>query len=184
MSRRPKHSRAITVPKPDKPDKVDFDLVALNHSNSNYTAEQKVAVVTQYVLTGSASTVSKNTGVPVGVINHWKKHSNWWDETAADIKLHKNEELEAVLTHTLHLASEEMLDRIEHGNEVIVNGDHMRVKIPARELSQVINTMYEKRALLRGDPSKIMLEKKVDFSDLASQFRDFSREILNEKVVN
>ena len=58
------------------------------------------------------------------------------------------------------------------------------MKIPARELSQLTNTVFEKRAMLRGDPSSIRAERKVDFKDLVDQFKEFSKELNKEKVVS
>ena len=165
----------------------DFDLVSLNHPLSTYTVDQKIQVVTVFMTTGNVKRASKHTGVPSSTINRWKNKAHWWDETCDEIRHTKNEELEAILTHSLHLASEEMVDRLVHGNEVLVGGELMRVKVPARELAQVTNCLFEKRALLRGDPSKITQEKKVDFSDLIKQFKDFSKELQEaptERVVN
>ena len=161
-----------------------FDLVALNHPQSKYSAEQKIQACTYYITTGDFRRVSKLTGIPVATLNGWKSSAVWWEETLDEVKNTKNEELEAILTHALHLASEEIVDRLEHGNEVIVRGRKERVKIPARELSQLTNTVFEKRCMLRGDPSSIRAERKVDFKDLVDQFKEFSKELNKEKVVS
>ncbi len=169
-----------------EPETGDFDLVALNHPLSTYTVTQKIQVVTIFMTTGNVKQASVSSGVPAATIHRWKKKSQWWDEACAEVRHTKNEELEAILTHSLHLASEQIVDRLEHGNEALVNGEVVRVKVPARELAQVTNCLFEKRALLRGDPSKITQEKKVDFSDLVQQFKDFSKELQQspERVVN
>lgn len=178
--------------KPDNDEKLpDFDLVSLNHPLSNYTAEQKIQAVTYWVTCGRMKEVSKLTGIAPNTLYGWKNRAAWWDETCEEIKITKNEELEAILTHALHLASEEVVDRLTNGNEVLVkdalgNIEHHRVKVPARELSQLTNTVFEKRAMLRGDPSKIIAERKVDFKDLAQQFKEFAKELNKNdtRVVN
>ena len=156
---------------------TSFDLVALSHPQSPYTAEQKIQACTYYITTGSMSRVSKLTGIPAAVLHRWKSSAVWWEEALDEVKATKNEELEAILTHALHLASDEIVDRLQNGNEVFVAGERTRVKIPARELSQLTNTIFEKRAMLRGDPSSIRQEKKVDFSELIDQFKSFSKEL-------
>lgn len=165
----------------------DFDLVSLNHPKSKYTVQQKINVATLYVMVGRIKDIAIQTGVPAGTISGWKNNAKWWDETIAEVKLTKNEELEAIMTHALHTASEQILDRLENGNETMVNGEPVRIRVPARELAQLTNTLFEKRSLMRGDPTRIAVEKKVDFTDLAKQFKEFSSELAKEearRVVN
>ena len=168
-----------------EPASPEFDLVSLNHPLSKYTVEQKIQCVTLYATTGRIKDIHKATGVPSGTINQWKNKAAWWDEALAEVRLTKNEELDALLTYGLHKASEEMVDRLENGNEALVNGEVVRVKVPARELAQAVNCLYEKRALIRGTATSVT-EKKVDFSDLALQFKEFSKELQksDERVVN
>jgi len=176
----------VQVPKAldDEETCPSFDLIALNHPRSEYSADVKISVVTYYVTSGSATKAAKHAGIPVSVVNSWKNSAAWWDEAVNEVKVSKNEELEAVMTHALHRANEEIIDRLEHGNEVLIQGELHRVKVPARELSQLTSVLFEKRAMLRGCPTKIANDKKIDFSDLVSQFKQFSKEMREEKVVN
>ena len=160
---------------------TSFDLVSLNHPRSKYTVEQKVQACTYYVSTGRIKDVALMTGVPAATISSWKRSAAWWDETCAEIKITKNEELESLLTHSLHMASEAIVDRLTNGNEVLVDGENgekelRRVKVPARELSQLTNTLFEKRQLLRGQATSTNTTAKVDFTDLAKQFKQLSKE--------
>jgi hypothetical protein len=165
--------------------KPHFDVDLLNDSASKYTPEQKIEAVSLYVLYGNMKKVSLATGLPWALIRGWKTKTKWWDGVYQEIVRAKNDELQGVMTQILDKAMTEIQDRIENGNEVVnKEGEKHRVKVPAKELALVAGIMFDKRQMLRGEPSSIRQSNQVNVSDLKAQFEEFAKELKNEKVVS
>ena len=161
-------------------DKEEWDLVALNHPQAHYTAEQKISAVTYYAITGSIYKSSQYTAIPEGTISKWKNESPWWPEALAQVRKRKQDELDSVLTGIIDDATKEVVDRIANGDEVVdKNGEIHRKKISGRDLATILAILFDKRALLRGDPtsrtekvtSEALLEK------LKSEMEEFAKKL-------
>ena len=157
----------------------ELDLTSLYSSKAKYTAEEKLSAVLAYVMTGSVRGVVRLTGFKQQVVSDWKNNSSWWPDAYRAIKKEKQEEVDGALTAIVHAASSGIMDRIVNGDEIIdKNGDVVRRRMSGKELAWVMGITYDKRALLRGDPtsrtekidqSKLMLELKKDFERMTRE---------------
>ena len=167
-----------------KPNK--YDLAELYSSKARYTVEEKLAAVLAYVMTGSVRGVVRLTGFRQQTISAWKNESSWWTDAYMSIKKEKQDEIDGGLTTIIHAASSEIIDRITNGDEFIdKNGDARRKKMTGKELAWVMGISYDKRALLRGDPTS--RTEKVDYNkqleDLRAEFGAMAKEHLDRTVI-
>ena len=82
------------------------------------------------------------------------------------------------MTSIIHFAGEELIDRLQNGDEVITkDGDVRQKKIGAKDLAWIMSIIHDKRALLRGDPTsrteKIDTAKILD--DMAKRFAEMGQ---------
>lgn len=187
---RPYPRTEMAYPKaPDKKHKVPstkYDLAELYSPKAKYTAEEKLAAVLAYVMTGSIRGVVRLTGLKQQVVSDWKNNSSWWPDCYMTIKRDKQEEVDGSLTTIIHAANGEMLDRIINGDEIInKNGDAVRRKMTGKELAWVMGISFDKRALLRGDPTSRTekVDTKQQMADLRKEFGAMAREHLNLSVI-
>ena len=174
----PKHKKQFNCNK--------YDLAELYSSNARYTADEKLAAVLAYVMTGSVRGVVRLTGLRQQLISDWKNNSTWWNDAYMSVKKEKQEEIDSSFTTIIHAASGEMIDHIMNGDEVIdKNGDTRRVKMKGKELAWCMGISYDKRALLRGDPTS--RTEKVDYNkqleDLRKEFGAMASEHLTHSVI-
>ena len=163
-----------------------YDLAELYSAKARYTAEEKLSAVLAYVMTGSVRGVIRLTGFRQQTISDWKNNSSWWTDAYMTIKKEKQDEIDGGLTPIIHAASGEIIDRIINGDEFIdKNGDPRRKKMSGKELAWVMGISYDKRALLRGDPTS--RTEKVDtqqqMADLRKEFGAMAREHLDSTVI-
>lgn len=166
------------APKFDRGPGNRWDLSDLYSARARYTAEERMAAVTAYVMTGTIRGVVRLTGYPYQTIHGWKNNSSWWPDAYRSVKKQKEEEMDAALTTIVHAASAQIVDRILNGDEVLQNGIKYRRLMSGKELAWTMGVTYDKRALLRGDPTsrtekvdtnKMMEELKENFESMAKQ---------------
>jgi hypothetical protein len=123
---------------------------------SKYTTEDKLQAAMAYLITGNAVDASKVCGIPRETIRDWTRET-WWADFLGECRKEKNEELDAAFTDILHRAVGEVKDRITNGDEVIdtKTGTKNRRKVSARDATLVAAVLVDKRAILRGEPTRI-----------------------------
>lgn len=128
------------------------------------------------------------TGLRHQTISEWKNKSEWWPTVLAEVKKDKQDELDAALTRLVHESVSAMQERLEHGEEVVqfkFNKDRgeydvlrERKEISARDLTSMLNILYDKRAMLRGDPTSI--SRKADPKDMLTMLKQEFTQIAEE----
>jgi len=155
-----------------------FHHPGLYEGQSKYTPADKLAALTAYLVTGSTDKAEVHCGVPSATIATWKRKSEWWPALAEEIKKEKNDEMEALLTGILHQSLEEIVDKLENGDTFYdtKQGKTYKMPVKAKELAALTGILFDKRALMRGDPTKrvenVSTEKRL--SKLKEQFEAFS----------
>lgn len=154
---------------------IDFDL----GSSVKYTDDQKLHAVVVWLLTRNMNMVSAETGIPLDSLKHYKYRTDWWPRVEQAVKVLKNEEMDRKLSDVVDYAMDEIFDRLENGEEVVLkDGTKVRKKVGAKDLMTILGISYDKRALLRGDPTA-RIEKKdnVDqINKLAEQFQKIANQ--------
>ena len=161
---------------------LDWDLKALNHPQSKYTADQKVSAATTYVLTGSLKKAATNSGVPHQIVRDWSSKSNWWSDAIAKVRKEKQDELDASMTTTIQLAMNEAVDRIKDGDFVKEkDGSLSRIPMKGKELAVAMAVMFDKRSLIRGDATSISSKKADPLKDIESKMMEWANKVKEAK---
>lgn len=154
---------------------VEYTLEALNidptdlhygRGTDRYTPQQKVQAVMYYLaLGGNAGKVERKTGIPSNTIRKWKSCAPWWQEVVRKARAIKQDELDAMFTLVIHDVVDSIVDRVEAGDWKInpKTGLQERIPVSAKDLVVIQSMMFDKRSLLRGDPTNI--QRKAVGSD-------------------
>ena len=142
-------------------------------AGSLYSDEQRREAVTQYVLLGNWRRVSQATGIPQRTLNDWATRP-WFATLIAEVRAEKATELDGALTRIIHEATDQLLDRLRHGDHVLVGGKLERKPLAARDLAIVAGIVYDKRALSRNQPT--VIDSGPDLAGLAEFLADRGRE--------
>ena len=118
---------------------------------SYMTASQGLEMVRGYFLSGNLKTEAMRMGIRYEVAKRASRELWWQEELAAlerEAKLLQRAKLSGMLTK----AMEELEDRLENGDQVLVkskDGAHLeRVPLGGRDLAVIASTLFEKRSAL------------------------------------
>lgn len=184
------------VAKYKEPKPTEYDLYAdIYDPRAKYPPEIKIQAATCYMLTGTLTGAARMCGLRKETIWDWKNNSQWWDGVLTKIKKDKQDELDATITKLIHDSVGVLAERLVSGDEVLVkdNGGEYRSmlrKVSARDVTSAIATLYDKRTMLRGDPTSITRkETSADvLNTLRAEFAGVAKraaaEELDKKVIN
>ncbi len=149
---------------------------------SQYTDEQRIAVLADYMVTGNITKTAEMHNMPRRTIGNWI-NSDWGVELLAEIRHEKGEELDANLTKLIDAAYEQAQDRVENGDyRVTKDGKLFRVPMGGYQLVISGSTAYDKRQLHRNQPTSI--SSNQDSRALAEQCKELSRTMRDHRVVS
>lgn len=166
---------------------IDYNLILdMSKSLRSYTVQQAIECAAHWIVSGSSVKVEKFTGVPAPTIRYWYK-TPWWKELVTVIRLAKQDELDAKLTGIIMDATEELSDRVRNGDYVKdEEGVLERIPMKGTDLAKVNGITYDKRAMLRANPTDKINPRSSSVEDslkkLATAFEEMSRRV-NEKVI-
>jgi transposase-like protein len=141
-------------------------------AGSYYTDEQRREAVAEYVVLGNWRKVAEATGIPQRTLGDWAKQP-WFHTLLAEVRAEKGAELDGQLTRIIHKATDQLMDRLENGDPVLIAGEVKRKPVSARDLAMVAAIVYDKRALLRDDPTAIV-RKPFDRGSMISQLEQYA----------
>jgi len=149
---------------------------------SQYTNDQRIAVISDYVVLGNQTKVSELHSIPLTTVHEWIK-SEWGVELTEEIRSEKGPELDANFTKLIDSAFEQAQDRVENGDyRVTKDGKLIRVPMGGKELVISGATVYDKQRLHRNQPTAIS-GKSESMNSLAQEFRKLSQQ-WEEKQIN
>jgi len=146
---------------------------------SKYNNEDKLYAVVTWLLTKNLHRVSNITEIPIDTIRHWKYRAGWWDQAVHAVMAVKNEELDHRLTDMIDNAVDSLQDRLQNGDDhVLRDGTIVKKNVSARDLMIILGTTYDKRALMRGDPTA-RTENKKDTDEKLDKLTNAFKDIAN-----
>lgn len=162
-----------------------FELSDLYSPFGKWSPEDKIAAASAMMICGSspkaASHLKRHYGLEIAesTIRWWAAEASWWPDLMKVLRKEKDEELDAMQTDMIHKSAEELQDRLDQGDEVVTkDGDVVRKAVGARDLAIIHGTLYDKRALKRGDPtSKVERSDSEALAQLAEQFSNFAKKM-------
>lgn len=144
---------------------------------------KRIEAVTTYLAIGSVAETSRQLGIPLPTLEGWKA-SDWWKELVQKIQSEEDQKLDAKTSKIIDKALENILDRIENGEDIYDQKTGKIKKMPAklRDLNTAFNSLLDKRQLLRNKPTKIIEQHStaVQLQNLAEQFAKFVEKKVEE----
>ena len=150
--------------------------------------ELKIHAAAAFFATGTVDGASRLTGLNHQTISEWKNKSEWWDPVLSKLKKEKNDELDATVTDLIHKTTTELNDRIINGEVQMHQGvptGHLK-PMTGRDLAATLNTLYDKRTMMRGEPTSISgkADQSTIIDSLKEQFEKMAKAHLSAKVVS
>lgn len=172
------------TPKSDKR-KRNVDLYSLIKLRAGkYDKDFVIKTARTWLVQGSQMGTCRAVGIDKSTLRNWMS-KDWWPILIEELKYIKQSELDGQYTGIMEKSLAEVVERLENGDEVIVNGEIRRKKVSARDAALISAIMFDKRQLLRGDPTAIKQQNfNVDerMEKLMSTFEQIARKE-NEKVI-
>lgn len=138
----------LAMPAPAEPALVEpaADLVPLTPD---------LEAVRLYALTGSLAKVSRELGVPIYELTKLTK-TQWWQDELAALRREESALTNATLTRVFDLTLAQIEDRLAHGDFTLSQGGALRrVPVSASSLARLADMVFDKRQLVRNEPTVI-----------------------------
>ena len=161
----------------------------LPHQPGHWSEKKQLEVVTTYLALGNLAETSRVCNVPIVTVKKWKQQP-WWAELVADIQSGEGQKADNKMSKTIDKALDLIMTRMEEGDYLYDQKTGRLVKVPlkARDLERVASGLFDKRQLIRKQPTSIKqsdLNQKDRLLELAEQFAKFAGMKLDkEKVIN
>ena len=169
----------------------------LPHEPGWWDKKKQLEAVTTYLATGSIAETSRIINVPYRTVQSWKLESEWWPKVVEEIQSGENQKVDQKMSRIIDKTLEKLVERIEDGDYMYDQKTGRMVKVPlkARDLERITSGLFDKRQLIRKQPTNI----KADPSNqadrllkLAEQFASFAagkekeepKEIVDEYIVD
>lgn len=151
------------------------------HNCTEYTREQIISAVMGYVLTGSSRKASQVSGVKDNTIRRWKCDSKWWDDCVIAAREVLSEKLEDKFTALMNETLSQLATRLEDGDIIVREGKTTNIPVKASELARILNVLFEKRQLLRGDVTSRSETKTA--SGRLDELREAAERVIRDSAV-
>lgn len=119
-----------------------------------YSLEERRLAAISYLIEGTAMGVERVTGIPNETVSSWIRGdgsaAEWWPMLLKTAAIERQAQLDAKLTAIVHRALDEVDDRLQNGEHVVIKGEIHKLPIRAKDAAVIAGVAYDKRALLRG----------------------------------
>ena len=137
-----------------------------------------MAACTTYLATGSIAETSRIINVPYRTVQEWT-YSDWWKQLMTEIQSGENQKTDNKMSRVIEKTLDMLVSRIEEGDYQYDQKTGRLVKIPlkARDLERITSGLFDKRQLIRKQPTNIKqddLNQADRLLKLAEQFAKFS----------
>jgi len=159
------------------------------HEPGHWPERKKVEAVTTYLATGSLVQTAKIINVPTETVKAWKK-SDWWKEMVGDIQSGEGQVADNKMSKVIDKTLDMLVTRLEDGDFQYDQKTGRLVKVPlkARDLERIASGLFDKRQLIRKQPTNIKeddLNSAARLLNLAKQFAEFAgQKPKEEKLIN
>ena len=145
---------------------------------AKWTMNQKLQVVSTYLMVGSLVQTSLITGVPVGTMEKWKL-SDWWKEFVLKLQSEDAQELDSSMKKIVDKALKAVEDRLDNGDALYDyrSGEVKRIPVKAQAALKITTDLLTKQEIIRKAPQQKDLEKTIDdrLLKLAEEFSKFAK---------
>lgn len=169
----------------------------LPHEKGWWDKKKQLEAVTTYLATGSIAETSRIINVPYRTVQSWKLESEWWPKVVEEIQSGENQKVDQKMSRIIDKTLEKLVERIEDGDYMYDQKTGRMVKVPlkARDLERITSGLFDKRQLIRKQPTNIKSDPSNQTDrllKLAEQFASFAagkekeepKEIVDEYIVD
>lgn len=169
----------------------------LPHEPGWWDKKKQLEAVTTYLATGSIAETSRIINVPYRTVQSWKLESEWWPKVVEEIQSGENQKIDQKMSRIIDKTLEKLVERIEDGDYMYDQKTGRMVKVPlkARDLERITSGLFDKRQLIRKQPTNIKSDPSNQTDrllKLAEQFASFAagkekeepKEIVDEYIVD
>ena len=169
----------------------------LPHEPGWWDKKKQLEAVTTYLATGSIAETSRIINVPYRTVQSWKLESEWWPKVVEEIQSGENQKVDQKMSRIIDKTLEKLVERIEDGDYMYDQKTGRMVKVPlkARDLERITSGLFDKRQLIRKQPTNIKSDPSNQADrllKLAEQFASFAagkekeepKEIVDEYIVD
>ena len=148
----------------------------LPYQAGHWSDRKKQEAICMWVTGMPMSQISVELNVPLETVKSWRTKP-WWDDIAKDLRSDDKQQLDAKLTKILDKTLSTMMDRLEEGEYIYdqKTGKVKRTPVKLRDATVAMNTVMDKRQLIRREPTKITEQSSSadQLKNLADQFTAF-----------
>ena len=175
-----------------KPRSNGIGTIIPKQPGSQYTNEQRRAVIADFVVTGNITKTAALHNMPEQTVRDWT-NSDWGVELCGEIREQKAPELDAHMTKLIDSAFDQAQDRIENGDfrllkvkkaiqhddgsvEISEDYELKRVPMGGKELIVGGAVVYDKQRLHRNQPTQIRAETAdAQIQSFISEYRKIAQ---------
>ncbi len=149
-------------------------------TNTRYDDKDKLFALAVYAETGCQATASKRTGIPPTTINTWLKEPDV-DSTLDELRSSMRRHVAFKCAEASVLAIDAVIDRLTHGDYVVVNNELQRAPVKAKDAGYLAGIMIDRHTLLTantaGKSTPEMLQR------LANELVAKMRQVVEPKTI-
>jgi len=131
----------------------------MTHTRVGYPIEQVINLAVAYISSGSLRGAAKVAAVNASVAQDWSKQQ-WFSDVLDLVRFEHQKKLDGKMTALLEKSVKELEDRLTKGDVDARTGE--RRPVSASQIASVFATIYDKRALIRGEPTSRVERVSVD----------------------
>lgn len=159
---------------------IDIDPAEFGNC-SMYSMDQRLKCATMFALTGNLLTAADQAEVPYELAKKWK-HTGWWETVIRQVRDHKAQEFDAKCTEIIEQALHCLALRIMEGDEVVTNkGEVVKLAVKAKDLAYVTSTLFDKRAMNRGEATSRV--EKVSTDDVLKKLQNKFEQMTQGRLI-
>lgn len=124
-----------------------------------------------YLITGTLRGAAAQTGLPLYEVSKIAK-TPWWREQIIERRNAERAQNDTKMTKLMNMSLEQIEDVLLYGEETAIGTkmgvEVVKTKVKARDLARLLEVLFDRRQLLRGEPTGISAEGHK-LSELASK---------------
>ena len=145
---------------------------------AQWSQNQRLQVVSTYLLLGSATETALVTGVPLATIRVWKTQ-DWFKEAMLQLKTEDVQQLDSNMKRVLDKALKAVEDRIDLGDAQYDprTGEIVRIPVKAQVALRITTDLLDRKMKLEAKPQQEAIETTINdrLLKLSEEFSRFAK---------
>jgi len=128
-------------------------LLNTQANKSTYSPEVRAQCVYLALSLGNPRRAAQKLGVHYRTVLDWTR-TDWWAEIEAKLHEEASGKLQAKFHAVMNKALDRLDERLEKGDPYMTKGGELKYRpVNAKDTAIIISITYDRRALLKGDPT-------------------------------